>query len=409
MNDILCSIVLTNSNKDKVNSSIADLTTFGISIINNIRELNKFNYDLSRRVVILGDVTADEISDYTLFKKVLNLDLYYINTSDVQLELMRDISKVFNMSFNNINTNFLVSIFYNDKQLMKTFNYEFNDEELLEEKLTAMNSSNVDLLLNRYKSLKYKMNTIIDSKKLLEEQTEKIGSNLLSTYKNNESLTRELSRLISQYSDHYNSLKDYKILFTEDVYDTVNLTEFKKTPKIIYIKEYTELVHLNSFLTVLMNIIKLQKRSSVKLLRLYDSSDINRIKLLEESHLVVNGYFNDSKVINSDLILSYGGYRRLIETIIQTPLDYLIILDCKKFDNVVVLGDVLRLNTCRNPKDLDTFKLSNYNTITNNSNRTLSWNTYENYNKFKQDIDRFNYLSGRPIFKKIFELIDDMI
>ena len=116
-----------------------------------------------------------------------------------------------------------------------------------------------------------------------------------------------------------------------------------------------------------------------------------------------------SDVINNDYILSYGNYLKLFDTILTSHLDYLIVVDCKKFDNVVFIGDYLKLNLCRNYKDIQRLNLDVYNTIVNNHDCILSWDTYSRYNEFIKDSDRFTYLSSRPVMKKIYELINDII
>ena len=371
MNNVLCTIILPNDTIGDMVSNIADLSIYNISVYNSIRELTKEDLAKSNRVVIVGKVALELVSDLKLHKRVLGLDMYYIGSDSLIGSIMSDFCEVYTLDYTRLDQSMLMSIFYKDKNVLNTYALTPYSTTLGTDKIAKNLEDSVDKTVSTVaKEYSLLRSALLDSRtveKTLKDNIHKLESTLLGMYSTNEALVQEISRLVLQYSKHHNELKNYKIMFTEDIYDVVNLGEYKKKPKIIYFKEYTEFLHLESFIDVLSHMLKMQMKSSVKVVRLHDSFDVNRIRVAEDSYLTTDGKFLASDVITNDYILCYGNYLKLFDTILNSPLDYLIVVDCKKFDNVVLVGDYLKLNLCRNPKDMDKLGLAEYITVVNNS------------------------------------------
>lgn len=407
--NVNCTIILPNEVRPDILTNISDLSIYGISIYNDIREIKPKDLT-SNRVVLVGRVPLDTLSDLKLFKTILNLDMYFISNDELLCSIMVDFCKVFTIDYTKLDQSLLMSIFYEDSSVMKDYKVsDFNPAlsiASIAERLSSDVNKDYVSLAKDYLNLRESLNKRSKEESLLRDTIISLESDLLGAHQTNESLMRELMSLISQYNEHYESLKDYKIMFTEDIYDTIILNNYKQRPTIIYFKEYTEFLHFESFIETLKGMFELQISSSVKVVRLHDSCDLHRIKALKDRYLTVDNKFLMSEVITNDFILSYGNYVKLFDVILTSPLDYLIVIDCKKFDNVVLLGDYLKMNLCRNPKDLERLGLDPYNTIVNNNpNSILSWDTYDKYGEFIEDIDRFTYLSSRPVMKKLCELV----
>lgn len=414
INSVSCTLILPNEVRSEILTNISDLSIYGISIYNNIREITEADINKSKNVVIVGKVKLDTISDLKLYKQVFGLDLYFISSDSLMCNIMSDFCNSFNLDYSRLDYSLLVSVIFNDSAEMDAFKLrEFKPsldsykvaQNLIHEPEKSISNLAKDFLVLRESYLEK-----LETEKQLKEQISKINSDVLGLTRTNESLMQEIVSLISQYNEHYDKLKDYKIFFSEDVYDIVNLSDYKERPKIIYFKEYSEFLHFESFINTLCDMLKYQLSSSFKVIRLHDSCDVNRIRILEHSYFTVNDKFMESDIIANDFILSYGNYIKLFDTVLNSPLDYVVVIDCKKFDNIVLVGDYLKLNLCRNPKDLVKLNLDQYSTIVNNDmNNILSWDTYDRYNEFINPKDRFIYLSSRPVMKKLFELICDII
>lgn len=412
-NNIICTVILPNDSLNEMSSNIADLSIYNISVYNSIREMTREDLAKSSRVVIVGKLSVESLSDLKLYNSIWGLKMYYLGTDDVICSMMSEFCEVYTLDYTKLDQSMLMSIFYKDKNVTKTYGlnqYSPSTSTLnIANNLEGSQDKNISTLAKEYKLLREFLASTMDLNKLFKEDIHKLESTLLGLYSTNESLVQEIARLVTQYTEHHNELKNYKIMFTEDVYDVVNLGDYKKRPKVIYFKEYTEFLHLESFIDIFSNIVSLQMKSSVKVVRLHDSCDVNRIRIAEDNYLTTDGKFLASDIITNDYILCYGNYIKLFDTILNSPLDYLIVVDCKKFDNVVLVGDYLKMNLCRNEKDLDKLNLAEYVTIVNNSDSILSWDTYSRYKEFKSDNDRFVYLSSRPVMRKLFELIEDIV
>ena len=406
-----CTIILPNEVRPNILTNISDLSIYGISIYNDIREITKSDVDRSNNVIVIGKVPLNSISDLKLYKEVFNLNLFFISEDSLMCSIMSDFCVSYNLDYSRLDYSLILSVIFNDTGSMDAYklkDYKTQTDSLaMAKELVHEPEKNVSNLAKDFLVLRESYLEKLKVEKELKEEISRINSDLLGLTRTNESIMAEIVNLISQYNEHYNKLKDYKIFFTEDVYDTINLSKYKRLPKIIYFKEYSELIHFNSFINTLCDVIKSQGNSSFKLVRLHDSCDVHRIKTLEDSYFTINNKFIQSDVIVNDIILSYGNYVRLFDTIFNsTSLEYLIVVDCKKFDNVVFIGDYLRFNLCRNPNDLEKLGLTKYNTIVNNDpNNVMSWNTYDRYKEFINPADRFVYLSSRPVMKYLFSEI----
>lgn len=413
MDSVSCTIILSNDSRQDMVSTIADLAIYNISVYNSIREMKRSDFERSNKVVVIGKIDIDSISDIKVYKDILGLDVYYLTNDRLLGNLMNNLAEVFILDYTRLDYNLLLSLFYKDSSILKRYKLNAYSERLtvdaIADKYADSNDGNISILSKEYKVLRGFLEEKLEDEKLLTEEITKLQSQLIGMYSTNSSLSNEIDRLIVQYTKHHNKLKDYKIIFSGDFYDVIDLSKYKKKPRIIYFKEYQDFIHLESFISTLSNIIKIQKQCSFKVVRLHDSCDLHRINVAKSyDYLEVDGKFLASEVINSDYILSYGNYVKLFDLILNSPLDYLIVVDCKKIDNVIFLGNYLKMNLCRNVNAIDTLNLLEYSTITNNADRVLSWDTYDRYGEFMNDNDLFSFLSSRPVMQRLSSMLDDL-
>ena len=204
------------------------------------------------------------------------------------------------------------------------------------------------------------------------------------------------------------SLEQYEMILTKDVYKKVSLLDYDRPPTVLYLKEYQELLHLDSFLWTLYTSIGKQMQKSVKVLKLFDSANSKRVMMESDKYYKLRNGFTASEVLCNDLLVKYGDYTQVLDLLFKNSidLDILIIVDCKDHNDIVISGNYTLFNMCRNIKKLDVFKLSPNNTIVNNSAKSdLSWNTYRELPKMKNQNDKLIYLSAKPVIQKILKLL----
>uniref|UniRef100_UPI00374E7C43 hypothetical protein n=1 Tax=Paraclostridium bifermentans TaxID=1490 RepID=UPI00374E7C43 len=225
-----------------------------------------------------------------------------------------------------------------------------------------------------------------------------------------------LSEVLKSYSEVIKrsavinkNLKQYERILTQNVYDAVDVTQFKHRPTIVYLKEYQEIIHMESLLDTLIEALKLQSRKTCKVIRLYDNSASKKIENLPNKYMLLRNEFTNKEFNSTDFIAKVGDHSEVLKLALENALgtDIIFVVDCKDHNQVVTVGHDLVFYLCRNEKNLDKFNLDPINTIVNNSSsKPLSWDTYPNYTKFRSKIDRFNFLTSRPIIQEIISTIE---
>lgn len=406
-----CILVIDKDVALKMKSSVSNLIVYGVDIVENIRDLKEDMLRKTRKVVLVGEYKYDGLDDIRLHKEVLNLDIYLISTDELLISLMSDFCKCYNLEYTNLTSGLIYSVLYEDlgeQDKYKNISSTMLEPTLARELLNRVSDPTVSEICKSYLRLR----DILDTKLTLERNNKirirQLESQMIQHLSEINTISESYSDLVGKVLTQTKVLNDYKIILTKDIYEKVSLSKYKKRPKIIYIKEYQEIIHEHSFLMALQNSITIQAKKSCKLIRLHDSYDVVRIKTLERMYKVLNNEYLESEVITNDMILSYGNYKRLLDLLLENKesLDVLIIYDCKKYNDVVLSGvDMIYFSSCRSEEVAKHLGLNLNNTITNNSSGPMSWDTYREYSEFKDTKERFEFLSSRPIIQRIYSLV----
>lgn len=415
LRNLNCIILIDGSIKSKLKSNIANLVSYGATIVDDVRQINKDMVSKTNRVLIVGTFRYDSLDDLKIYKAILGLDYYFVSDDELMVNTMKNYATSSLLEYSNLNSNLVYSILYGDKG--EQSKYLVNDNKVTSDCIAqdVLDSSHDSVISELARDYLRHRDLLRDQKTLERKYIDKISrleSQTLQNLSEIDNLRSSYKNLINKVINQEKALKDFSIYFTEDIYHKVSLSRYKERPLILYFKEYQEMIHENSFLVTLFNSIQLQSNRSCKVVRLHDSCDLVRVKHLEDSYKVINSEFIESEIITSDFILSYGNYTKLFNLLLTNKykLDVLIILDCKKHDSVVLGGaEMIYFNICRNKSVANYLGLPDSSTILNNDISTLSWDTYSEYDKFPTDQDRFKFLSSRSVIRHIYSLISSYI
>lgn len=415
ISNLNCILLQTDNVKSKMRSNISNLTLYGVTIINSIRDIDMDMIDKTNKVIILGSYAYDGLDDLKLYKALLGLE-YYLITDDRQLAtLMRDFCRTYVMDYTRPDSNQLYSILYDDRSEQSKYelpkNYEGLDV-LANNILDSTPNENIKDICEDYLRLRDILRDKDNTEKQLTVKIRRLESQILRHLAEIDVSSRAYESLVSRVIELNKTLSFYEIEFSKDFYKKIQTNKYISRPKIIYLKEYQELMHCESFLNTLYNSLCLQLNKSCKIIRLHDTDDVVRIKSLEDDYKVVGNKFLEKDIISNNKILCYGNYQKLFDLLFTNKytLDIVIVVDCKKYLDYTLSGsDILYFNMCRNSKLLDKFSLDEANTVTNNSGYELSWDTYNEYSEFRSDRDRFLFLSSRSVIKRIYSIVESCI
>lgn len=412
INELNITIVLDDSISSKLKSNIYSLVVYNVNIINSITELTDEMVEQTRKIVFLGDIKYDSLNLIKMYKKILNLDYYFISDDKLKVEVFSEFCNSYYMTYSSLDNNQLHSIVYNDKNVQSKYTPKSNNlsrKEQLEKDLAKTNSPVIESLLKENILCQDIIEDSLNLQKSYKNKITELESDLLEKYKEVTELNNIYKDLLEKVINQNKVLKDYETYLTKDIYKKINVAKYKNRPRIIYLKEYQELLHERSFIGTLFDVIRLQGKKSCKVLRLHDSNDVIRIKTLSSQYKIIKNSYLESDLISKDFLLSYGNYEKILDTLLTNKghLDYLIIIDCKKFEDVV-LDDInmIFFKLCRSRDVMRMLNLDYSSTINNNNpNTILSWDTYDRFNDFDNSRDRFEYLASRPIITHIYKLL----
>lgn len=412
INELNITIVLDDSISSKLKSNIYSLVVYNVNIINSITELTDEMVEQTRKIVFLGDIKYDSLNLIKMYKKILNLDYYFISDDKLKVEVFSEFCNSYYMTYSSLDNNQLHSIVYNDKNVQSKYTPKTNNlsrKEQLEKDLSKTNSPVIESLLKENILCQDIIEDSLNLQKSYKNKITELESDLLEKYKEVTELNNIYKDLLEKVINQNKVLKDYETYLTKDIYKKINVAKYKNRPRIIYLKEYQELLHERSFIGTLFDVIRLQGKKSCKVLRLHDSNDVIRIKTLSSQYNIIKNSYLESDLISKDFLLSYGNYEKILDTLLTNKghLDYLIIIDCKKFEDVV-LDDInmIFFKLCRSRDVMRMLNLDYSSTINNNNpNTILSWDTYDRFNDFDNSRDRFEYLASRPIITHIYKLL----
>jgi hypothetical protein len=414
--DLRLSAILFIDNYSRINSQvdIAELKRFGADIVSDFKDVLDLEYDKKPIVLLEGFMRGQHaLSDLVLHKKLLGLSYIFVGTDDVIIKQVERYAKVFVMDTKVVNYTLVSSVVNDDPEAKALFEISA-DDKIAKIAMVIAETNTYDTSVKEvaqaylrtseeYKALWIESESLVGqleaARSLNDNKDEQIAV-----------LSSNLDEILKQTVKVNESIRQYSFLCAKDVFHKVDLKPFKSKPNIIYFKEYTDFLFLNSFIYTLAESLKVQYSFPTKVLWLLDSKMPIRLRSVPEYYkLFETGLFDKPSIYDSDYLCSANGYELVIQTICenQTGLSFLIIVDSKLADDTVLnMSDVLRYDLCRDFSKIKKFGLSELRTIVNglgDGDRVLSWDYLPEYADLSDD-DRFLYFSGRPVIEEIVRI-----
>lgn len=393
-------------------TNLAELSSMGVYIINNLRDINSSIVATTNKVVLLGGCMQKSTiyPDLVLFKEVFDLEYYFLSLDESLNKSMEHLATCYAMDPTVLDYNKVYSIIYDDPLAREGFlsSYAISEVEQIAEELSENPNTKVRKLADAYSSL---VSLLSDKESRIRELSQELEIKDVKhqqVLERSDILTKYHHELFESAVEMSRSLSQYEVIFSKDIYDKVSLSQFPRKPNIIYLKEYEELVYFDSFLDTLFQTLRYQGRNKVKVLQLFDSSSSRKILRLPDKYSRLTNHYHESEVYSNDFLAKVGNYQDLLGILLTNTLslDTLIIVDRKDHNDTVLKGSsFLELALCRNIRYCDTYGLQPNQTISNSPDAELSWHFFPEYATLSdEDKERFMFLSSRPVIRKIIQM-----
>lgn len=415
MDKISAILLLDPISRRLIKSNVSEIGSKDIIIVNSFNEITEEIIKACNKVVILDSYlrNVDSYSNIRLFKALLGIELIILGgnlAEDSTLSLYGD---VFECDYTNLDYTMIQSAVFQDsnaesssiagegrEDYLKFANSIINSENLFESQIIDLARQFINEH-NELLSLSKEFKESIKQNKLLQNINAKISIE-------NDRLTAQFASMMKNAMKLNKSLTEYEHILSQDVYTKLSLSNYAKKPTVIYLKEIEMLNHETSFIEVLFEMLRMQGKQSVKVLRLYDSANCRQVKALPSYYKIFRNGFLVSDVTNNDFIAKVGDYNEILDILLtnKTGLDILIIVDCKGFDDTVVSGAQLYFNLCSDVDHVTSYDLNIENTIINGKedDKLLVWGEYEEIANLTSKEEVFLFLSSRPIMQTIYAL-----
>lgn len=419
MESIKAILVLDDVSKGVIKTNVS-LLSRDLKIINSLDELTEELVIFSNKVVILEGYTQSAccITDVELYKGVFGLEIFFLGADDYWLGIMKNFGNVLKCDISLLDYEAICAVIFNDKAL---------EDEAAKSSLQVIQAAKDVVATTDNSSIEWQLaNSLLAISEADNFQNEKLAqlqkrvahleSNLARVQKDKEILLKGYKEVLDDVQEKNGILKQYEAIFTDDVYHKVKLHDYVNRPLVIYFKEYEDFLFLDELIATLVSVFKLQKRKSVKVIRLFDSRTSRKVLNVPSYYKKLYNQYEMTDVVENDFLCKTGDYRRIFEKLLlnEVGLDVLIIVDSKDYNDTVMSGIPLQFNLCREWEHMDAFKLNTNNTIVNlgvsSEEYALLWENYD-VDKMERD-EKFLFLSSRPVIQKIlefFRIYEEMI
>lgn len=407
-------LLLDDESRKQIQVDLTDLSMSGVTIINSFDELAMLGDIKIKKFIVLNKFPMHEgaLNELKLYKSIYKFQYIYISSDKEYLNYMSTMADCYAMDIRTLNYEKISAILFNDTTIIQKYQVTgtklTSESRRLAENMLSNSNEEVKKLAKDCLALQSSNEYLYKTLETVKKISEKNERKFLSQKEISRTLIHSYANLLKSAQRSNLSLEQYEMILTKDVYKKVSLLDYDRPPTVLYLKEYQELLHLDSFIWTLFTSITKQMQKSVKVLKLFDSASSKRVMMESSDYYRVKNGFTSSEVLCNDLLIKYGDYTQVLDLLFKNSidLDVLIIVDCKDHNDIVVSGNYTLFNMCRNSKKLNTFKLSTNNTIVNNNPKSeLSWNTYKELPKMKDLSDKLMYLSSKPVIQKILKLL----
>lgn len=394
MNNLNVILILDEKSRKFIKINPADLTYYGVTIVNSFSDITDEVVKNSNKVILLRDILkkTNALSDLRLYKEIYNLDYIYLGDEDIYLGIMSSYATCFKVDISGLNIDLIQAVVFNDNITLKRFEVVRNiptDSLLLAKDILKTQNLSTQFynLAETHVELINAMQSLVDSEKSLRDlyamsnlQANKLEADL----KNAEDFCADL---IDKFHKFSRDTIQYESLWSKDIYTKIHLSDYPDKPMILYLKEYEEIDGLDVLLYWLYQMFTIQMRVPTKIVKLYDSHDAKKLKIQPKgfkilgnkytlTDVISSGYSSgNSSALSSDILVKMGDYTKLMDILLtnKEKKGLLIVVDCKVKEDIILIGNTLQYAMCRNSSRIPAYGLGE-NTITNDGPGELVWN-----------------------------------
>lgn len=387
-----CLLLINSDNKAELVEGLADIIKQGVLILSDISEVQSAVLTDYKDIVIVQDFPKDGLvlGKLKIWKYLFTINIYYIYNDKRFVSLLEDVAQCVQFDYTHINGATLQAIVDNDKALLGELDAPIDkdifkqSESIARRLLDNKASEELQILADAFINLQELYSNTLERLNLFKESSMELENKLLNiTHTKDKLLARQVDLLANIHKIN-NNIKQYNVILDRDVYDKVYTSDFNNKPVIIYIKEWEEFLHLESFLQTLYDCFRVKARLSCKIIKLLDSSSSKKVLAIPEKYYNVQSKFNSKYLDNNDFIIRFGNHVEVLKQLLinRVGVDVLIVYDQKSHSDVCIMGDgIIYLNTCRNENNMKHYGLFSDNTITNTPSSKLPWLHMNDYNK----------------------------
>lgn len=402
-------LLLDDKSKTVIKTSLTDLPARDIFVLTSISELNQCE-DASCLILLEGFLSEPaNLAELKLYKELFKLRVIFLYTADTWLHVMQKYAECYKCDIPILDYNMLQCALYQD--------VTFVSDEVFDDDATVLAknvSKDTDADEVSQRLAKAYLTAIERERELMHELSLANSNNELMLQKLNrsvqisDSLLKSYKDVIRKAKEMSDNMKQYEIIFSRPVYQKINVHNYHNRPTIIYLKEYQCIDNMDLLLETFVSAIKLQRRETVKVLRLFDSSGSRRVKTLPSYYKVLYNKMTAKDVNAEDFICKTGDYSKVLDLLLLNRVNYdiLIIYDCKDHSDTVVNGSMLQFGICREAKHIKTFLLNPVNSITaDDESRELNWNPIVDSNATQDEV--FVSLSSTSVIQKMLKVLNE--
>ena len=284
-------LLLDSISKKFIRTNTTELGLMGITIVNSFDEITDDMLSNNKNLIILESYFQNNASysDVRLFKSLFgSLRFVFLGVNQEFLDTLKEYGDVFCADPTLIDYEMIQAAVFGDKVLEDTTGivHNYNDNATFAKNILENEDifdSKVINIARDFLSLESELrrqHMLCAEWKAKTEKLQNVNAHLTSE---NNSLIEGFEEMMRNSIKLNKSLKEYERIMSKDVYSKISLSNYPNRPIIVYLKEIEELVHQNALIDTLFEILRLQGRHSVKVLRLFDGASCRRVKALPDN------------------------------------------------------------------------------------------------------------------------------
>lgn len=402
-------LLLDEKSKQFVKLDNTVLNASDVTIVNSLAEIKEEYLDDLRYVFILEGFirTENNISDLRIYKSLAKYNYMIICADNAIVDVLGDLGRVFQRDLQVIDFELLQSCIYSDKSQEDNTQIINDSIEYAKSVKNSESPNSVKLLADNYLTALERIDVLQECLSEKEKIVREMQSRNAILVSDNKKWFDGCSLLVSRARKLNIALQKYEEIYTQDIYNKINLNSYPNRPTIVYLKVFTEFAGLELLLQTLFDSFRIQQDKSVKVLRLYDSSSSRQIRFLPEYYTVLRNHYDIHRVIQSDYICKSGDYTNLMDKLLNNKygLSVLIIVDIKDFDDVILKGSFMQYNLCATQKQAELLGLpKDYSLLNEATDGWLNWDEI-NLAGYSRE-EAFLKLSSKKIIQRVLTLSD---